>query len=241
MITRRLVFAAVILFCVSCKEPARPAARTAGGPTVRGTVVTIRTTTNPARTTRHHAVVIAGDRARDLGEHDTWRLYDVKAGTVTTVDDVAKTVRTEPLQTLLQRRRAVLDEALPAHYPRVTLVRDGTKRTILNVSAQQHVIETGKYRRELWLGEHPSIPRGLFAMMYVTEPPSTPLAPMMKAADAVLTTATGYPLLDKTTVPFGKDKLVVERAVVAVVQKDVPESLFTPPKDYLDLTPRQKK
>lgn len=205
---------------------------------MRATVLTIRTTSNPAKTTRHHAVVIAGDRARDLGERDTWRLYDVKAGTVTTVDDVAKTVRTEPLQSVLQRRHTTLNEPLPAHYPRVTLLRDGTKRAILNVNAQQHVIETGEYRRELWLGEHPSIPRGLFAMMYASEAPSTPLAPMMKAVDAALTTATGYPLLDRTEVPFGKEKLVVERSVVAVVQKDVPEAMFKPPKDYLDLTPK---
>lgn len=227
---------------MSCK-PARqqPSAKTsdAAGPQVRATVVTIRTTIAPDKSF-NQTLVIAGDRARSTGEHETWRLFDTKADTVTFVDDVEKTFRTEPFASIVKTRGATLAAALPAHYPRAKLVRTSERKTFLGANAQQVVIQSGAYRRELWLGEHPQIPRGLFAMMHASDTPSSPLAPMMRAVDEVLVRERGFPLSDRTEVPLGNGKLVVERTVTGIVQKEVPESLLALPKDYRDVTPKPK-
>jgi hypothetical protein len=225
----------VLAVCISCKpaqqQPAKPAA---AGPQVRATVVTIRTTID--KKTYDHTIVIARDLARSTGEHDTWRLFDTKANKVTFVDDVARTVRTEALPAIVKKREAVNAAELPPHYPRATFARSTERRALQGVNAEKVTIAAGGYKRELWLGEHPSIPRELFAMMHVSETPSSPLAPMMRDVDRALAAARGFPLLDRTTVPVGKGDLIVERAVVAISQRDVPESLLAIPKGYEDRT-----
>ena len=227
---------------MSCKPAQQqPSAKksAAAGPQVRATVVTIRTTIAPDKSF-NQTLVIAGDRARSTGEHETWRLFDTKADTVTFVDDVEKTFRTEPLASIVKTRGATLAAALPPHYPRAKLARTSERKTFLGANAQQVVIQSGAYRRELWLGEHPQIPRGLFAMMHASDTPSSPLAPMMRAVDEVLVRERGFPLSDRTEVPLGNDKLVVERTVTGIVQKEVPESLLALPRDYKDVTPKPK-
>ena len=238
MTYRRLAILLAVA-CVSCKEPAReqPGPK-ASVPQVQATVVTIRTTMQPAGTTRQHELVIAGDRARSTGEQDVWRLFDLKAKTVTFVDDAARTTRTEPVAEIVPRRARMLAGALPPHYPPAVLTRTGQRRAIQNANAEQSVITVGGYRHELWIGAHPAIPADLFAMMQASEPLSSPLAPMMRRADEALLTAKGFPLLERIEVPLAKSKLVVERSVVGIAKKSVPQALVTVPKDYADLTPK---
>jgi hypothetical protein len=236
-VTYRRLALLLAIICAGCKEPGRQATAPAAGPQVRATVVNVRTTTHPGNRTRHHAIVIAGNLARDTSERDTWRLYDTKAGRVTFVDDVAKTIRTEPMEALIGRRRSANANELPAHYPRPLVSRTEKRRRLQGVSAAQLVITAGDYRRELWLAEHPSIPSALFAMMHAAETSSTPLAPMMRSVDEELFKARGFPLDDIATVAYGDQKLVVERMVVGIRQRDVPQSLVTVPEKYVDLTP----
>ena len=198
---------------------------------MRATVVTIRTSIQPDKRTFDTTLVIAGGRARDTSDRDAWRVYDTKARTVTFVDDVEKTVRTEPLATILQRKKQALAAVLPAHFPHARITR-GTSKTIQGVNAESSVIEAGTYRRELWLGEHRAIPRDLFAMMLAAETPSTPLAPMMREVDAALANMHGFPLAEDAEVAYGKSKMTIERTVVSIVEKDVPEALVTAPRNY---------
>lgn len=221
----------------ACKPaPSEPAAPKAALPTVRATVITIRTTMKPEDRTQTRTLVIAGDKARDTGEQDVWRLFDTKANTVMFVDEIARTVRTEPLKEIIAKRRAMTAGSLPAHYPRVRLVRPGTKRSMQGVTAEVMVIEIGAYKRELWLGEHRSIPRGLFAMMTASDPPTMPLAPMMRAVDEALIDTRGFPLGDHAEVPVSNDKVIVDRTVVGIGTKDVPAMLLEVPKGFRDLT-----
>jgi hypothetical protein len=227
-----------IAVCIGCKSEAPlPVAKKAAGPTVRATVITIRTTMKPESRTQTRTLVIAGDRARDTGELDVWRLFDTKANTVTFVDEIEKTVRTEPLNTIIAQRRALTANGLPPHYPRVRLLRPGTKRPMQGVTAELLVIESGAYKRELWLGEHPAIPRSLFAMMYASDPPTLPLAPMMRAVDEALIDTRGFPLADHAEVPLSKDKLIVDRTVIGIATRDVPETLVAIPKGYREIRP----
>ena len=234
---RRLGFLLVIAVFFSCKPaPPRPAQPAAAGPQIRATVVTIRTTVQPGKKSYAHALVIAGGRARYTGERDTWRLFDTKANTITFVDDVAKTFHTEPLSSIAERRKAVNADALPPHYPHAKFERTSERRRLHGVNAEKVTIASGAYRRELWLAEHPSIPRGLFAMMHASERQSSPLAPMMRAVDHALASTRGFPLLDRSTVPLDGSELVVERTVLAIVERDVPESLLAIPKEYKDVS-----
>jgi hypothetical protein len=229
---KRLALLCLLVVCISCKPAPKPVKTAAAGPVVRATVVTMRTTIEPDKRTFDTTLIIAGDRVRNTADRDTWRLYDTKARTVTFVDDVDKTIRTEPLATILQRRKTTFASALPAHFPHARITRGSATKTIQGVKTEQSVIDAGTYKRELWLGEHRAIPRDLFAMMHAAEPPSTPLAPMMRDVDAALVAMRGFPLADHSEVEYGKTKLVVDRTVVSIVQKDVPESLVTPPKNY---------
>jgi len=208
---------------------------------VAATVLTIRTITEPGHKTLTHTVVVAGDRARSTGEHDVWRLYDLKAKTVTFVDDVAATVRTEPLAAILKSRRSTLAAELPSHYPRAKLERTGKKQPLQGVTAEQSIITTGAYRRELWFGEHPAIPKDLFTMMHASEPPASPLAPMLRTVDEALLATRGFPLLDHAELPYGNKKMVVEHTVVSIARQNVAQSLVTPPKSYKDLTPKRRE
>ncbi|HYI07427.1 MAG TPA: hypothetical protein VEK57_00025 [Thermoanaerobaculia bacterium] len=242
MITRRPAFLAVLL-CVllgtACKKPApQPGKPAAAGPQVRATVVTLKTTLQPGDKTFTRTLVIAGKRARNTGEQDVWHFYDTEANTITFVDDVAKTFRTEPLASIARQRRTSLARSLPSHYPELTLKRTGKKRSIQNVTAEQSVIEAGAYKRELWLADHPAIPRTLFALMHAAEGPVGPLAPMMKDADEALLNTRGFPLLDHAEIAFGRQKMMVERSVVSIGQQEVGESVLAVPKGYRDVTPK---
>jgi hypothetical protein len=219
----------LVLICTSCKQPApkKPAAP-AAGPQVRATVVTIRTTIQPDNKTYTHLIVIGDGHARSTDELDQWRLYDTRAKSVTFVDDVAQTTRTESFGSLLKKHREVLAAVLPGHYPRAYVKTSGD---VLH-------IDVGNYHRELKLANQRAIPSDLFAMMQVSDSASSPLAPMMRAAGDALVQARGFPQLDHSELPYANKKLVVDRAIVGIAERNVPASMLRVPPGYRDLTPK---
>ena len=231
----------LIASCLSCKRAPQPPARPDAGPQVRATAITIRTTIQPDKRTFDQTILVVGDRARHLGEQDTWRLYDTKARSVTFIDEVAGTLRTEPFTQILQRRRAVTSAALPPHYAPAAVSRTDERRVFHGASARRVLITAGRYQRELWFAEHPRIPRGLFAMISLSETPSSPLAPMMRAVDEAVAAEAGFPMRDRTTMPLREGNVIVERSVVAIGERNVSEALLAPPRSYKDLTPAPKK
>lgn len=236
-VERHLVLILALL-CACKPAPRKPS--TPAVPTIRATVMTLRTTIEPGNRKLVHTIVISGDRARSTAEHETWRLFDTKAKTVTLVDDIERTIRTELLEDVAARRREVMTNGLPPHFPNASFERGETTKTLLGVPARLSVIELGDYRRELWLAEHPAVPRGLFAMMNAAETPSSPLAPMMRKADEALASIEGFPLLDHTEVPYGKKKFVVDRVVTSIAPRDVPATTITIPAGYRDLSVKVK-
>ena len=220
---RRSLVLFLVLVCTGCKQqPPEKKAAPAAGPQIRATVVTIRTTIQPDNKTYTHTLVIARGRARSTGELDQWRLFDTNEKSVTFVDDIAKTARTEPMQSLLKKRREALAATLPSYYPRARVTRTKTGM----------VIEVGNYRRELELSDNRAIPRGLFAMMHASDSASSPLAPIMHAADDALTSTELFPTRDHSELPYGDKKLIVDRTVVSIVERNVPEQLLTVPAGY---------
>jgi hypothetical protein len=226
----------LLVLALACKPVKMPPRLAAPEPKVRAIVVTIRTNVDPPKKTFVHSLVIAGNRARSGDEVDAWRLFDLDKQQVTYVNDVTKTYRTESLAALLRRRAEVMSQPLAPEIPTAQFAVTGAKRVINGVEASQSVIRSGGYVRELWIGEHPQIPPGLFAMMNASVPASSPIAPMMRQADAALISVRGFPLVDRSELPMGDRRIVVEHSVIKVEQRDIPASWLNVRSSYKDET-----
>jgi len=198
----------------------------------RATVVTIRTTIQPGNKAYEHTIVIANGRARSGDELDRWRLFDFANDRVTFVDDVNKTFRTVPMATLVHDRLAAIDDKLPDNIPRAQLVATNATRSIDGVNAKQSVVRLGGYVHELWIGAHPSIPPQLFPMMIASRAPSSPYEPVMKTVDRALMDVKGFPLAEHSELPYGNKKMVVDKSVVAIDQREVPNTMLNVPATY---------
>jgi hypothetical protein len=148
-----------LLFLAACRSEVKKATPLPAVPQVRATVVTIETTVQPENKTFTHAIVIASDKARSLDELDRWRLFDLKANTVTFVDEIGRSYRTEPV-------------SRPAHSVEATR----EIKPLQGVNATLWTTHTGGYTRQLWIGNHPAIPPRLFSMMTGIETQGFPLA-----------------------------------------------------------------
>ncbi len=237
--SRRRAIVLLLLACIACKPAPKkgeaPAAAP-GGPTVRATVVTIKTTTQPGDKTSTHELLIGNGRARSMDEIDVWRLFDMKANRVMFVDTIAQTYREAGVPALAKARHAALAAPLPAQVPRAQFTVTGTKKALQGVQATQSTVKAGNYTRELWIGAHPAIPRGLYAAMTAAREPSSGLEPMTRAVEEALLAVEGFPLADHTELPLGNAKMTVDREVVSIGSRDVPASLFEVPKGYKRLS-----
>ncbi len=234
-LVRRQGIAGAVLLCLSCDKPAAVAPKT-GEPQIRATVVTVQTTLQPEGRTITHRIVIAGDKVRSMDELDKWRIIDLKQNNVTFVDTIAKTYRTESIQSLVIERRRALAKPLPDTVPAAEFIATSAERVIHNLPAKQSVIRAGAYQRELWFASHPALPANLFAALYATEPLTSPLAPMMKNVDEALFAMRGFPLADRAELPYGKSKMIVDRNVIKVETREVGQSTLKVPRDYRDVT-----
>ena len=204
-------------------------------PQVRATVITVQTNLQPANRTLRHLIVVADGRARSLNELDRWRLIDLNAQTVTFVDDIAKSYRIEPLASIVEKRRAAMTPAPPEGVPNAQLVSTGVRRQVLNVVASQLVIQAGAYRRELWIASSRGVPENLFATMYASEPLRSSFAPMMRNVDAALSNLRGFPFADHSELPYGKSKMIIDRNVVAIEERNVPASWLNVSRAYKEV------
>ena len=159
LVRRKGLILALIAFA-ACKAEVKRVA-TPAVPQLRATVITIETTIQPQNKTFTHSIVIAGDKARSLDEVDQWRLFDLKANTVTFVDDIGKSYRTEPFA--------------PPKDPHDLTATHETK-PLQSVNAILWTTHKGGYLRQLWIGNHPAVPPRLFSMMSGINAQGFPLA-----------------------------------------------------------------
>jgi hypothetical protein len=204
---------------------------------VKATVLTITTVLQPGDRTFTHTLTIAGQRARSGDELDRWRLFDLAANEVTFVDDIAKTWRRVPLKDLLARRKASDAEPLPDAMTRADFSTTKETRTLQGVEAKKSLITLGAYQRQLWIGTHPLIPTGLFAMMEASRPDTTPIEGLMRDIDAALVEVKGFPLAEHAELPYGARKLILDRTVTKIEQRNVPASWLNVRGDYRNLAP----
>jgi hypothetical protein len=217
----------LFLLLAACNPPSRPPAPSSNEPKVHATVVTIRTTIQPANKTYTHTLFIANDLARSGDEVDEWRLFDFAQKQVTFVDDLTKTYRIEPFADVIASHKAAVAKSGADGMTRAQFTVTNAQKTLQGFSAKQSIIRLGGYQRELWIASHPLIPRGLFAMMQASDPVSSPFAGVTRAVDDALLDVQGFPLADHAELPYGNQKLVVDKSVVKIEQRDVPASWLT--------------
>jgi hypothetical protein len=208
-----------------------------GEPQVRATVVTIRTTIQPANKSYTHALMIAKNLARSGDEVDAWRLFDLKKEQVTFVDDVSKTYRIASLDDLTKEHREAFATKPAPELPVAQWFWSGNKRNLNGLETTDATIRMGGYERVLWIAEHSSIPPQLFAFMRASEPAPSPIAGVARAIDEALLKVRGFPMADHAELPFAQKKLVVDRVVMKIEENDVPASWFKVPRGYRDVTP----
>ena len=226
---------ALLLAFIACKPAPPPAKKPAATPRVpqtRATVVTIQTTIQPGNRTTAHMLVIGDGRARSGDELDSWRLFDLTNDRVTFVNDVARTYRTVSNEQLVKDRRGALDDPLPADLPRAQIAATNATKTLQGVPAAESVVKLGGYTHQLWIGQHPLIPPRLYAMIVASEPPSSPLVPVMKNVDAELMKVRGFPLAEHSELVYGDKKMTVDKQVVKIEFADVPQSWLSVRSDY---------
>lgn len=229
--------AGLILLLFSCAPQAHQSAQPSNEPKIRATVVTIQTSIQPANKTYTHTLFIANGRARSGDEVDEWRLFDFAQKRVTFVDDLTGTYRNEPFDEVLISHRAGMARSVPDGMPRAQFSVTSAQKTLQGVAARQSIIRLGAYQRELWIASHPLIPEGLFAMLQASEPVSSPLAGVMRAANEALLSVKGFPIADHAELPYENQKLVVDNTIVKIDQRDVPASWLNVRADYRELHP----
>jgi hypothetical protein len=207
-------------------------------PQVRATVITLQTTVQPQNKTFIHVLAIADGRARSSEEVDSWRLIDLNRNSVTFVDDITKTYRSESFASLFASRQAAMEQTLQDGIPRAKVVATGAKRTIHGLTASQLAVRLGAYQRDLWIADHPALPPRLFTIMSLTQPAATPLAPAMNALDDALLNLRGFALEDHAELPFGNTRMIVDTMVLKIEQRDVPQSWLNVSSNYRDITVR---
>ncbi len=201
-------------------------------------MVTITTVMQPGARTFTHTIVIAGNRARSSDELDHWRLFDFGRGEVTFVNDIARTFRTVSSRGLLADRRAADGGTPPAAFPRAQIRVTNATRVLQGVTTLESVVTLGAYERHLWIGVHPLIPPGLFAVMEASRPTTTPMDGTMRAVDDVLLDVRGFPLAEHAELPYGNQKLMLDRAVTGIQRRNVPAGWLKIGPGYRDITPR---
>lgn len=230
-----LITIVAIALAIGCQEP-KQAVSHAGEPQVRATVVTIRTTIQPSNRNYVHALMIANGLARSGDEVDAWRLFDLKKQQVTFVDDITKTYRTSSLDAVTKEHRDAYAKPPAPELPVAQWIASGEKKTISGFEATKSMVKMGGYQRELWIAEKSPIPAELFAFMRASDPAPSPIAGVARAVDEAMLNIRGFPVADHAELPFDNKKLVVDRTVVKVEQKDVPASWFRVPIGYRNAT-----
>jgi hypothetical protein len=238
---QRVATWALVVITASCKEVAKLPMKTAEvvrEPQIRATVVTLQTTIQPQNKTFIHVLAIADGRARSSEEIDSWRLIDLNRNSVTFVDDITKTYRTESFASLFASRSEAMAETLPDGIPRAKVAATGATRTIYGLTASRLAVRLGAYQRDLWIANHPALPPRLFTIMTLTQPVTTPLAPAMKALDDALLNLRGFALEDHAELPYGNTRMIVDTMVLKIEQRDVPQSWMNVSGNYRDVTAR---
>ncbi len=233
--TERAVGAGIIvalLLITSCRQPPPPPPP-AGRNQVRARILTIRTSIPDQKTTLTSRILLFDGKVRLDDELDQWRLFDFRNSTLTTVNEISHTYRTESFETVLARREALISADRP-QLPAATFEPTGDEDTILGYPAKRYRIRLGTYIRDLWISDQPLISSRFLAVKLATDRMQPAGAPALRTAWDPLTALQGFPLVDRSEVRYGKTRLVFERKLVSIGTSDVAASWFEIPPGFTE-------
>jgi hypothetical protein len=205
---------------------------------IRATALVIRTNVLPERKGFIHLVVMANGKARIGNELDRWRLIDFQNNSVTFVDDITRTYRTESFPSLLRQKRSVIRRDLPEFVPAAEFFETDLERTFGSYPARLYAVRMGGYQRNVWMSTALDVPAQLFPLIIASEPLTTPYSPAMEDAFEGLLKLRGFPVIDRSDMVYRGEPRVIEKKLERVEQRNVPLSWFQIPASYTDLTPK---
>jgi len=227
-----LIASLALLSCSSEAPEAPPASRQPA--TTLATVITLRSVTRPDARVRRHDLLIANGRVRSTDEVDRWRLFDVGAKTVTTVDDVARTFETRSLATILDEKTRQIETA-PRVPAEATVHADEGVETIDGYPSRHVVVEMGPFERDLWITDALPIDPGFFALYSLAEPLDPNGIRSMRSVLDALGKMRGFPAVDRIRLDMGDRTVEIETRVESVGRKAIPIDWLRIPADYRDL------
>lgn len=231
------VFVLLSAHCDSSTVPLPQLVRPRPGPRLQAQVLTVDTNLVPENKAFRHLVVIAGNKARIGNELDEWRLFDFDNNTVTFVDDIDRSYRTQTFDSLLREKRTALSRAMPEFLPQADFVDTGEVRTINGFPAQLYIVRLGSYQRSLWMSAELNVPARLFPLMIASEPLTSPYAPAMAPVFEALVELRGTPVIDRSDMVWEGQPRIIEKKLVSAEQRNVPISWLQIPMGYRDLNP----
>lgn len=241
------ILASVVLTLAAvsgCSEPdlllpglARPSLR---GRRVRARVLSVRTNMSGKPHGFRHLIIYANNRVRIGNEVDSWRLFDLAARTVTTVDNPTRTYRTESLSSVVRKHRQLLATPIPdlIKPAEVEILSEPARWN--NISIRRYRIRSGGYRRELWMSIEPILPEPFWVMYLATEPLAGPYSGILQKANGLLLQSNGFPVVDRSDMEYDGKAMVIEKVLEKVEDRAVPASWLEVPAGYKNLTPVTK-
>jgi hypothetical protein len=233
------VLVAGTLLISGCPQRGEERASSPGG-RIDARVLTIQTVTSPEERQGSREVLVAGNQVRLTDEQDRWRLFDLEEGSVSIIDEIARTYQVQTLEQLLERKRELARGEVPADFPPVHVVSTGRSMDIGGIAAAEHLVTMGSFRRELWLSSEPLIDSDFFRLMIATEPIGGNYPAAMARAHLRLVELEGFPVLDRIVTTYGQRSLTIERRLSSIEQRQVDRSLLTRPAGFQNVTPPEE-
>ena len=231
-----IVLLAILFLAGACSrqntQPSSGRGTKASGPRVRAKVLTYHVEVPSRKLAARMKIAIHGDLARSGEEIDRWRLINTRQQTVTFVDTIGKTWRVEPFQTLVAQRRALMQKPMTSNVPQAALKRTGKTAEYGGVRTEEYLIQLGGYRRSLAIGSISGVPANLFPLFVASESMEDERAGVMAGVFPQLLSFKGFPVHDRSELPYGKGMLIIDKRLLSVTDEEVPAAWFEIPKEF---------
>lgn len=222
-----LFLAFIAIACAEDPEPARP--RKPDG-TVPATVASFAVVTRPQGTESVERIAVARNgRVRLPDEKGWWRLFDIESHEVITVDEIARTVRSEDFDDVLDRLRTRARQSSDAPVLRTSRVEDNVETVAGYRASMVRAVMGRGYEREMWVSDRTLIHSDLFLLLLATDAVQDEDLPSLRSLIELLDGLEGYPVIDRSRMELDGVEYQIERRLITVADQEVPAGWFEIP------------
>lgn len=205
-----LITLPLVILLASCRGSEVPATTTSSAAPpdrVQMLMLTYETVFEPDTRTMRFQISSDGSRVRLGNEAEQWRLFDTTKGTITFVDEIAKTARTVTYDQALTERTALIAQSVSETTPDASVV-DGPGEPDRGHPTRKVSISVGNFKRDLILSEQTLLPSQFFAMKIVTDPMDPKHAGIMRDVMPTLLRQTGTLISEINVLTFSEGETV---------------------------------